>query len=180
MSFYPDLSPYTYHVEEVNSKLLNISWLSVKHPFPNGSVSEAFLTQLWTYCEKSVNDFRGFHQCDFCKATQPTSVTRNGKELRLGAAEVWVPGNNGIVYIAPNLVYHYVTVHDYMPPREFIDAVLDSPQPNTSAYIEFLDRLDVDYQFIDDDGEIIAAGGRYRELAANEEYRAALKVLHAQ
>jgi hypothetical protein len=37
---------------------------------------------------------------------------------------VRIPGGPGIVYAAPFLITHYVTVHGYQPPQVFIDAVL--------------------------------------------------------
>lgn len=179
MSFYPDLSPYTYNVKVVNSHFLNIGWLDAKHPFATGSVDEAFLGRLWAYCQKSVNEFRGFHDCDFCDTiVKPVTARRNDEELQLGSAEIRVPGKNGIVYIAPNLIYHYVTVHHYQPPAEFIDAIIHSPHPSSSEYINFLDQQDVDYQFLDREGEIIAAGGSYKALAASEKYRAALRTAY--
>jgi hypothetical protein len=41
------------------------------------------------------------------------------------AAEIRIRGL-GVVYAAPNLVSHHVAVHDYMPPQEFVEAVLKS------------------------------------------------------
>jgi len=54
---------------------------------------------------------------------QRTRESRNGCVLNLGSAEIRVKGANGVVYGAPNLVYHYVVAHDYLPPAAFIDAV---------------------------------------------------------
>ncbi len=176
MSFYPDLSTYTYHVKVINPNFRNIGWLDDQHTVNQGPVSEEFLDRLWAYCQKSVREFRGFHFCDFCDAAiQPIISNRSKEELNLGAAEIRVPGKNDIVYIAPNLIYHYVTAHHYQPPAEFVEAVINSPHPNSATYFEFLDQLGVDYVFIDGEGEILAAGGSYRERVQNETYRAAIK-----
>jgi hypothetical protein len=41
-----------------------------------------------------------------------------------GNGEIRVFGANGITYVAPVLVVHYIAVHDYLPPKEFVDTVV--------------------------------------------------------
>ena len=45
------------------------------------------------------------------------------QEIFLGSAEIRVE-IGGHWLAAPDLVYHYVTDHAYLPPIEFIDAVI--------------------------------------------------------
>jgi len=54
--------------------------------------------------------------------------------LKLGSAEIRVVGQDGTVYAAPDLIYHYVVVHDYRPPEEFIQAVMETPLPGTQEH----------------------------------------------
>jgi len=42
----------------------------------------------------------------------------SGQRIYLGHAEIWIFGKHGRVYKAPNMLYHYVTVHNYQPPEE--------------------------------------------------------------
>ncbi|WP_456044162.1 DUF7919 family protein [Streptomyces rubiginosohelvolus] len=42
-----------------------------------------------------------------------------------GSAEIRVMGH-GVAYAAPELVAHYVEAHGYLPPIEFMEAVLSS------------------------------------------------------
>lgn len=58
--------------------------------------------------------------------TDQVSVQRNGVDVWLGNGEVEVKGAAGSGYRAPTLLYHYVTEHGYLPPQEFIDAVLQT------------------------------------------------------
>lgn len=51
-------------------------------------------------------------------------VVVDAEESILGSAEIRVGLPGGRWYAAPNLVYHYVTAHNYRPPDEFIEAVL--------------------------------------------------------
>ena len=66
---------------------------------------------------------------------------RNGKAKRLGSAEIRVFGADGSVYAAPTLLYHYVSVHHYKPPDEFMRAMKEGPRPPVPEYFHELDRL---------------------------------------
>jgi len=82
---------------------------------------------------------RGFHGCNLCsEKTGYLSAKRDGEELKLGSAEIRVIGVDGKIYAAPNLIYHYITVHNYRPPDEFIDAVLNGPRPDSHEYIKYI------------------------------------------
>jgi hypothetical protein len=114
VSFFDDLTPYTYlHPEEEQPETVNIGWLDRWHSFPTGPTSAPFREKLRKLCQRRVKRTRGFYACDFCK----------GKDKPHSSAEIRVQGG-GQVYAAPELVYHYVAVHSYKPPEEFIAAVL--------------------------------------------------------
>jgi hypothetical protein len=51
-------------------------------------------------------------------------VSYIGREYTLGSAEIRVPSGNGTIYVAPNLIIHYIREHGYRPPDEFIRALL--------------------------------------------------------
>lgn len=42
------------------------------------------------------------------------------------------------VYVAPDLVVHYVEQHQYSPPTEYIAAVLTCPEQSSDAYVDLL------------------------------------------
>jgi hypothetical protein len=54
--------------------------------------------------------------------------TQSGrKKILLGSAEIWVPAlGQAVIYAAPDLIYHYVKEHRYLPPADFINAVLSA------------------------------------------------------
>ncbi len=61
-------------------------------------------------------------------------------------------GQDGTVYAAPDLIYHYVVAHHYRPPDEFIQAVMETPLPGSQEY-EVLKREkgldnDIDIEWI--------------------------------
>ena len=109
--YFPDLSQYTYL--GLDPSVLNVGWLDAQHPFQRGKAPSQFVDRLRTLVHNSVHQTRGFHQCSFC--TDPTAR---------GSAEILVTGETGARYAAPTLILHYVEAHKYLPPAEFIAAVV--------------------------------------------------------
>ncbi|KRR18256.1 hypothetical protein CQ14_25405 [Bradyrhizobium lablabi] len=77
-----------------------------------------------------VNLTRGWHFCEFCpkpaKTVSPGRIRMLDPAARtLGNGEIRVASAAGIIYVAPLLVLHYVVAHGYLPPQEFIDAVIE-------------------------------------------------------
>ena len=79
---------------------------------------------------------RGYSRCELCSqpAEWPITVTSNGKSINLGSAEIRVISKNDKIYASPNLIFHYIVNHQYLPPPEFIDAVLTGYLPNSEKY----------------------------------------------
>jgi hypothetical protein len=50
------------------------------------------------------------------------------------------------VFAAPNLIYHYVSEHEYQPPPEFLRALEEGPKPRTEQYSRLLDNLRVSWR----------------------------------
>jgi len=138
MTWFPDLSPYTYlldsyqqygmkHIAEIQAAL-NVGWLAPGHDFPAGDPPAGFIDALAELrAEHAQVRTRGWHQCGFCEPMDFHSVfsaDTGEKRLRIGNAEIRVISKNGIILSAPTLVLHYVDRHRYLPPAEFIEAVL--------------------------------------------------------
>jgi hypothetical protein len=77
------------------------------------------LTNAWSFV-----DFRGFHTCELCSAH-----SSNGN--------LFVPGERA-VFVSPQAILHYADDHSYLPPREFLDAVLVCPEMRSDAYFNAL------------------------------------------
>jgi hypothetical protein len=128
--YYPDLSPYCYLAPE--SDTLNVGWLNAEHPFPTGTVATRVLDQLWAYCRDPVYLTFGHHACDWCGDDIGILVQREQETLVLGSAEIRVIGQDQIAYAAPDLIYHYITDHGYLPPDVFVQALIHNCFPPTS------------------------------------------------
>ena len=122
MAYFADFTPYTYgYGYGMIGKLpaLNIGWLSAAYPYPTGEPDDRILDDIIGL--NVYNLYRGSHICDLgCDVKiignkRPPGISGNG--------EFRVMGTDGIVYAAPVLVHHYIKVHQYAPPQEFIDAV---------------------------------------------------------
>jgi hypothetical protein len=131
MTFFADLTPFTYGHSEADPTVLNIGWLSCDHPIPVAAPNDLFVTALETIAAKPINPYRGYHICDFCPPP-PVIVSKGGLPMldppaeTKGNGEIWIKGLDGITYVAPALLPHYVLRHHYAPPRAFIDAVIAS------------------------------------------------------
>ena len=81
------------------------------------------------------------HFCDLCQFTgnsvaNYTRHTGNKPHYPVSAASnmsVWVPVQ-GIIYVCPTNITHYIDVHGFLPPREFCEAVLRCPPMRTMEY----------------------------------------------
>jgi hypothetical protein len=134
--YFEDLTPYSYS-QAPRQDVLNVGWLSCDHPFATGEVSEHFVAALAELVKNPVNLFRGIHLCEFCPPP-PKKLSPMGLPLldpgpgTIGNGEVRVKGD-GITFVAPTLVLHYVEAHGYLPPKGFIEAVTQpARRPNTS------------------------------------------------
>ena len=120
-----------------------------------GDTAIEFQERLLEFCNGFVRPTRGWHNCELCHP-EPISP-RAGNQLRsFGTAEIRV-FYQGRIYAAPNLIYHYVTEHNYQPPDEFIEAVLNGPLPGSPEYEVLIQQLNIGYHIVDIENLIAAA-----------------------
>lgn len=142
MTHFKDLTPYSYGAAISSSvDALNVGWLAAGVDFPSKAPDPEFVDRLWRFCKISVGQTRGVHECDMCRSREANVARRDGEELLLGSAEIRVVGEQGELYAAPNLLYHYVVSHGYSPPPEFVLVVLSGPCPPEDVYYEQLSKL---------------------------------------
>lgn len=126
MTWYPDMG--TSCMIGKADHVRAIGWLSEKHPFPVGDTCPEFLTRLKDFCRLSGKGLRslqwavfaGPHRCELCGNA-------------MGSGNIGVPAGD-VLFVAPEMVVHYVDEHRYAPPPEFIAAVLSAPLPGTPEY----------------------------------------------
>jgi hypothetical protein len=146
MSYFEDLSIYTYYnLNGINKKILNVGWLDHSFEYDKGNVSDEFLDKLVDFIKVNLFVMRGFHVCNLClkPLNNVLEVKHNNKVMGLGFAEIRVFGEDEKIYAAPNLIYHYITSHNYLPPTEFIKAVINKPQPDTKNIKNYWNFIDL-------------------------------------
>ncbi|WP_441350949.1 DUF7919 family protein [Streptomyces sp. or3] len=129
MTHYADLTPYTYGRNNRTPgdaglwrgvPVLNVGWLGRGKRYSKGvpppSLTETLKRMTRTH---RVQQTRGHHLCPWCASR----LFPRHPEGPQGSAEIRVMGN-GVAYAAPELVAHYVEAHGYLPPTEFMEAVL--------------------------------------------------------
>ena len=121
---YEDLTPYQYCLPFKFSNIINIGWLSNDFDFAKCDASSELVEKLYKILTKEgsfesrVNQIRGVHPCNFCGA-------HKFHEPFIGSCEIWIPSLDvGAYFAAPSLVIHYISEHNYCPPKSFVDAVL--------------------------------------------------------
>ena len=126
--YFPDLSRYEFGGAAAVPGVVNIGWLSGDHAFTTGDVPESFVASVRELVASPVNLYRGAHVCEFCP--EPPVTVRNGIRWMepppgtTGNGEVRVLGQDGLTYVAPVLLLHYIEAHRYRPPPVFVEAVL--------------------------------------------------------
>ncbi|WP_139031506.1 hypothetical protein [Bradyrhizobium sp. ORS 375] len=125
---FEDLSAYQYDLPKPLEGVMTVGWLSSSAPFQQGAVSQEFSVALKRLLiTNRVNKTRGYHRCELCSVNEIYVCTGNKEKIRLGSAELWLRSErNQSIYAAPDLIWHYIFDHGYLPPVPFVDAVIES------------------------------------------------------
>src|SRR5436190_1046779 len=121
MSWYPDLGNETDVISGAHVRA--IGWLTSAQPFPTGPTSVEFQDALDAQVRNRAESKKalefgwlaGGQDCEFC-----------GKCYCSG--NLGIP-SGAVLYVAPEMIGHYVNAHSYAPPGEFIEAVMRCPGP---------------------------------------------------
>ena len=129
MTTYEDLTDYEYSASV--GPMQNVGWLGKGIEFRKGAMPKAARDHLVELvAESPQNVTRGLHDCELCDVESPIAVdaprSKRGVAF-LGNAEVHVRLVDGRVLAAPTLIVHYIDAHDYLPPDEFVRALLLKP-----------------------------------------------------
>jgi hypothetical protein len=145
MTYFKELSIFSYGVQKQWPMQNNVFWLGPGHSFASSTPDQDVLDLLWKFCSVFVNPTRGLHGCHLCPSQRLARFSRNGEERTLGSAEIRAFSNRGAIFAAPNLIYHYVAEHGYKPPEEFIEALSEGTCPPDPEYFSRLQKLGHDW-----------------------------------
>lgn len=128
--FIEDLSRHAYLAS--GDRVRAIGWLEGGHPFTRGAVPAEFLDRLKAHVSSAHQEviYMGVHTCTLCKTG----------DRRAGRVNLLIPTAE-FLYVAPELIVHYVDAHEYRPPAEFVTAVLNCPDQASAEFLELLRPL---------------------------------------
>lgn len=116
MTYLPDLSPFTHSRKPKCGEfdVISVGWLDGEHEYTKGDIDPERWSKIKMILESRgpVRLTMGGHKCALC-----------GRESGNGEFHAYNPRTNKI-YIAPALILHYIQTHQYVPPEEFLEAVL--------------------------------------------------------
>jgi hypothetical protein len=124
------------HYLSVAEHATNSGWLDASREYARGPVPIEVVAILSELCRGTTLRTRGWHYCNLCVsdsdrqsvADYVKSVAQSDRgDFTVGSAEVHVRGPSAVTFVAPDMVIHYVVVHGYRPPEDFVKAVLESP-----------------------------------------------------
>ena len=134
----PDLSLCRYHfgpfdAANWSAPLLAVGWLEHPHAASNRRVPRGFTAKLAALIRQTnaaypLYRFLGIHECSLCKAEGHKSPPCPWSQ-----ENVFVPGRS-CIYVSPGGILHYIEVHGYVPPEDFIKAVLQCPPCDSRRY----------------------------------------------
>jgi hypothetical protein len=138
MAWYADFEHLDYFdgFADVDTTMLRaVGWLAHGHEFKQSGVDLAAVDKLSTLLVSpwQPDRFLGGHRCDICPGSGHVRPPT-------GFNNLFVPAEK-CVYVAPELLLHYIKEHRYKPPDEFIRAVLDCPPTTSAEYLQLLRDL---------------------------------------
>ncbi|HVI01560.1 MAG TPA: hypothetical protein VM869_22750 [Enhygromyxa sp.] len=126
--YYADLSKYSYTEMTSRASLVNVGWLDFDVPFQLGKAPSEFIEKVTLATRLLRNPMRGIHGCRACGGLEDIYELVDGERFLLGMSETWLPASTSeTIYIAPSLLLHYLTRHEYLPPAEVVRDVLALP-----------------------------------------------------
>jgi len=144
MTWFPDMGTETMSaMGGAGEHIRAVGWLSAEHSFTQGEVPAEFSSRLREFAKKSCEStyalgwgiYMGLHDCELCNQS-------------MASGNFGVP-SGVLLFVAPEMIFHYVETHHYRPPDDFIKAVMSSPLPGTKEYrteVEPFRRLHEQYQ----------------------------------
>src|SRR5262245_26583431 len=122
MTFFADLGTLTMVAGGPHVRA--IGWLDPAFAFPTGMPTRGFPERLSEFVSASKASidisvafglFLGGHHCELCR-----------DHRAYGVVNIGVPCGD-VIFIAPELIAHYVADHQYLPPDEFVTALIHCP-----------------------------------------------------
>lgn len=138
------LEPFGEGIEDTFPDVRLVGWLVPDMLIETGETDDELLESLFLHCQRPVHLTRGHFPCQLCSWPWEVDMIaqRGTRGALLGSGEVLVVGSQNDAYLAPTLIYHYITAHHYLPPSCFLEALrVSDPERGTTLSREAYRRL---------------------------------------
>jgi hypothetical protein len=126
MAHFPDLSPYAYG-HQPHPGVVHVGWLDGSHDYSRGKVAGHVIERLMQLATQPTELYRGFHICELCSHPKGLLAEADWEWAKSRASNGEIRITSGsITYAAPILIVHYIQEHGYLPPDEFLRAVMEN------------------------------------------------------
>jgi len=114
-----------------------LGWLEYPEPFNSGVSPAPILSKLRTIVEQARTAFPHYYFRGGMTWTWCVAAGLQSPGPVWSQENILVPGS-GVVYAVPGGIPHYMEVHSYLPPVEFLEAVLLCPDVGSEEYFQTL------------------------------------------
>ncbi|NLP15179.1 MAG: hypothetical protein GX383_12045 [Clostridium sp.] len=104
-------------------------------------ISQSFIDCLWEYVIYARVDKRTLFKCTHCKNLEKSNIiyAYKGAVKKIGNATIKVISSDlKTVYSSSDAIFHYCIEHNYKPPKDFVDAVIYGPKPESELYCSYM------------------------------------------
>ena len=108
-------------IEEPKYKFKAIGYLDITEPYKKGIVSGYFVSKLRQIWDTGMRlSSLGHHDCEFC-------IDEGNYERRATSSseKTLIDKENKIKYMFPEMIFHYMEMHEFTPSNEFIKFVMN-------------------------------------------------------
>lgn len=109
--------------------ILAVGWLEHSTTYSQGPTPAPVYYRLRSFTAQPWQPFisSGYHECELCQFAGEQRASAN----------LFIPFQ-GKIYVAPELITHYINAHFYQPPAEFCQAVIECPEMDSIDYKRLL------------------------------------------
>lgn len=125
--WHKDLSEGNFWGNRIPVSFTTVGWLENGKEFTTGNAPINIIERVYEFSRmpEMYQTYFGYHQCDFCEFVN----------IELGAKTIMIVYKSK-VYFCPALITHYMDSHSYLPPSEFIEAVLNYDHQYAMEYFK--------------------------------------------
>ncbi len=124
--WFEDLTECAYFGNILPTRI-TVGWLEDGKSYTRGETLGEIVEKIHEFNKTSgmYVRFLGYHECDFGDFVN----------IELGATTILIAYKNK-VYVCPTLITHYIESHSYLPPDEFVEAVLNYDHQYAMEYFK--------------------------------------------